>query len=84
MLRRSLPGSQNEAFVMKLHQRETTLDALVNAGVAVAKGFRAYDEGSKDGIWIKDHAGSDYVGQVRRVHDQRITYFRSGGCVVKN
>jgi alpha-glucosidase (family GH31 glycosyl hydrolase) len=53
------------AFVDKMHQRGQQWMPLVNAGVAAAKGFRAYDEGSKDGIWIKDNEGADYHGQVR-------------------
>lgn len=55
------------AFVDKMHQRGQQWMPLVNAGVAAAKGFRAYDEGSKDGIWIKDNEGADYHGQVRGV-----------------
>eukprot|EP00775_Hariotina_reticulata_P010096 gene10096-10252_t len=58
------PVHQMRAFVDKMHERGQQWMPLVNAGVAAAKGFRAFDEGSRDGIWIKDHEGSDYHGQV--------------------
>lgn len=39
---------------------------LQDAGIAKMPGYKAYDDGAKDGIWIKNYKGQPYLGQVSR------------------
>jgi len=38
---------------------------IFNPGISTSKGYRAYEEGTSEGIWIKDVNGKPYIGQVR-------------------
>jgi len=58
------PPGQMRAFVDRMATNGQHWMCLVNPGIAVAKGFRAFEEGTREGIFIKDYQGNDYVGQV--------------------
>jgi hypothetical protein len=52
-------------FVEGLHQQGQHWVAIQDAGVAADKGYKAYEEGTRDRVWVTDHKGKDYLGQVR-------------------
>jgi hypothetical protein len=53
-------------FVEGLHQQGQHWVAIQDAGVAADKGYKAYEEGTRDRVWVTDHKGKDYLGQVRK------------------
>jgi alpha-glucosidase (family GH31 glycosyl hydrolase) len=60
-------------FVEGLHQQGQHWVAIQDAGVAADKGYKAYEEGTRDRVWVTDHTGNDYLGQVRNgVHLRKI------------
>lgn len=65
MLAVRFPVPKMRSFVDGLHSRGQKWVPIQDAGIAVAKGYRAYEEGVRDDVFIKDHAGQTYVGQVR-------------------
>jgi hypothetical protein len=54
-----------KTFVEGLHEKGQHWVAIQDAGVAADKGYKAYEEGTRDRVWITDHQGKDYLGQVR-------------------
>jgi alpha-glucosidase (family GH31 glycosyl hydrolase) len=52
-------------FVDKLHADGQHWAPIFNPGISVQPGYRAYEEGNAQGIWIKDVNGNPYKGQVR-------------------
>jgi alpha-glucosidase (family GH31 glycosyl hydrolase) len=53
------------AFVDRLHANGQHWVPIHDAAISKQTGYKAYDEGSKAGVWIKDNNGQPYVGQVR-------------------
>jgi alpha-glucosidase (family GH31 glycosyl hydrolase) len=51
-------------FVQRLHAAGQSWVPIVDPAVTVDPGFKAYQDGSKDKIWMRDHKGKTYVGQV--------------------
>jgi hypothetical protein len=51
-------------FAAKLHARGQHWVPIINPAVGAQPGFRAFDEGNRDDVWIKDTSGKPYVGQV--------------------
>lgn len=52
------------ALVDAMHARGQHWMPLVNAGIAAAKGYAPFEDGTREGVWIKDDSGADFVGQV--------------------
>jgi hypothetical protein len=51
-------------FVSKLHAAGQSWVPIVDPAVTIDATFRAYVDGTKDKIWMRDHKGKTYVGQV--------------------
>lgn len=51
------------AFLSKLHAKGQYWVPIVDAGVAKAKGYLSYEEGVKDGVFVKNYKGGEYMGQ---------------------
>jgi alpha-glucosidase (family GH31 glycosyl hydrolase) len=51
-------------FVQRLHAAGQSWVPIVDPAVSVDAGNKAYQDGSKDKIWMRDHKGKTYVGQV--------------------
>ncbi|WIA20052.1 hypothetical protein OEZ85_005917 [Tetradesmus obliquus] len=58
------PAAKMKAFAAKLHARGQHWVPIINPAVGAQPGFRAFDEGNRDDVWIKDTSGRPYVGQV--------------------
>ncbi|WIA20582.1 hypothetical protein OEZ85_004970 [Tetradesmus obliquus] len=58
------PAAKMKSFVEGLHEQGQHWVAIQDAGVAADKGYKAYEEGTRDRVWITDHKGKDYLGQV--------------------
>lgn len=59
------PVNQMSAFVEELHANGQHWVPILDAGVAAAPGYTAFEEGTKDNIWIRDYTGEEtFVGQV--------------------
>jgi alpha-glucosidase (family GH31 glycosyl hydrolase) len=52
------------AFVDQLHADGLQWVPIHDAAIAKRGGYKAYEEGSRDDVWIKDMRGETYVGQV--------------------
>lgn len=59
------PVAAMRSFVDKLHAVGQKWVPIQDTGIAVAKGYKAYEEGVRDDVFIKDHKGDPYLGQVR-------------------
>lgn len=60
------PVNQMSSYVEELNARGQHWIPILDAGVAAAPGYLAYEEGNKQDVWIKDYSGKEaYVGQVR-------------------
>jgi hypothetical protein len=68
------------AFVDKLHAAGQQWAPIFNPGVAPMTGYKAYEEGNADDIWIRDVTGQPYRGQVRHVGRARVTALRCAGA----
>jgi hypothetical protein len=55
-------------FASKLHAAGQHWAPIFNPGISVQSGYRAYEEGSAEGVWIKDVNGNPYKGQVGAAH----------------
>jgi alpha-glucosidase (family GH31 glycosyl hydrolase) len=53
------------AFVEQLHANGQHWIAITDAAVAVDKGYKAYEEGERDGVFLQSQEGGTYLGQVR-------------------
>jgi hypothetical protein len=58
------PASKMRAFVDKLHSQGQKWVPLHDAAIAKQKGYKAYEEGSRANVWVKDMHGHPYLGQV--------------------
>uniref|UniRef100_A0A383VTZ3 Maltase n=1 Tax=Tetradesmus obliquus TaxID=3088 RepID=A0A383VTZ3_TETOB len=59
------PAEQMRALVQQLHAKGQRWVPILNPGVGTQKGFRAYEDGNRNDIWIKDFTGQKpYLGQV--------------------
>jgi alpha-glucosidase (family GH31 glycosyl hydrolase) len=58
------PPAEMRRFADKLHASGQHWAPIFNPGVSVQQGYRAYEEGSAQGLWIKDINGNPYKGQV--------------------
>ncbi|KAF8062769.1 alpha-glucosidase [Scenedesmus sp. PABB004] len=58
------PADGMRHLVDRLHARGQHWVAIQDAGIAADKGYRAFEEGSRDRVWITDESGVDYMGQV--------------------
>jgi alpha-glucosidase (family GH31 glycosyl hydrolase) len=59
------PAAKMRAFASKLAAAGQHWAPIFNPGISVQQGYRAYEEGSAQGVWIKDVNGNPYKGQVR-------------------
>ena len=53
-----------QAFLDKLHDGGQQWVPIIDPGILIDPGYPAYDEGTKEDIWIKDATGQPYAGQV--------------------
>jgi hypothetical protein len=58
------PPAKMRQFVSKLHAAGQSWVPIVDPAVTIDATFRAYVDGTKDKIWMRDHKGKTYVGQV--------------------
>lgn len=58
------PATAMKALVEKLHANGQHWVAIQDAGIAADKGYKAYEDGTRDRVWITDYQGKDYLGQV--------------------
>jgi alpha-glucosidase (family GH31 glycosyl hydrolase) len=58
------PAAKMRAFVDQLHADGLQWVPIHDAAIAKRGGYKAYEEGSRDDVWIKDMRGETYVGQV--------------------
>jgi alpha-glucosidase (family GH31 glycosyl hydrolase) len=59
------PAPKMRAFVDKLHKAGQHWVPIHDAAISKQPGYKAYEEGSRANVWIKDMHGDTYVGQVR-------------------
>lgn len=59
------PAAKMRQFVAKLHAAGQSWVPIVDPAVSVDATFKAYSDGTRDKIWMRDHKGKTYVGQVR-------------------
>lgn len=52
------------SFVAQLHRAGQRWVPIHDAAIAKQPGYKAYEDGEKANIWIKDSRGEAYVGQV--------------------
>jgi hypothetical protein len=58
------------SFVDKLHAAGKHWVPIHDAAISKQSGYKAYDEGSKAGVWIQEANGEQpYVGQVRKAFE---------------
>lgn len=62
------PAAKMRQFASKLAAAGQHWAPIFNPGISVQQGYRAYEEGSAQGVWIKDVNGNPYKGQVRPLH----------------
>ena len=58
------PAAKMRQFVAKLHAAGQSWVPIVDPAVSVDATFKTYSDGTKDKIWMRDHKGKTYVGQV--------------------
>jgi hypothetical protein len=58
------PASRMKEFTAKLRARGQHWVPIINPAVGAQPGFKAFDEGNRDDVWIKDTSGKPYAGQV--------------------
>lgn len=51
-------------FVDELHANGQHWVAIQDAGIAADRGYKAFEEGTRDRVWITDANGEDYLGQA--------------------
>jgi hypothetical protein len=78
------PSAKMKAFAAKLRARGQHWVPIINPAVGAQPGFRAFDEGNRDDIWIKDTSGKPYVGQVREQVNFFVGDWKATGAVLDN
>jgi alpha-glucosidase (family GH31 glycosyl hydrolase) len=58
------PTSQMAAFVSELHANGQKYVLMTDPGIKIDPGYAPYEQGLKDGIFVKDVDGKPYVGKV--------------------
>lgn len=58
------PADRMRAFASRLHAAGQQWVPIVNPGIGIQPGYSAYERGKQAGIWIRDHRGRPYIGQV--------------------
>lgn len=58
------PVADMSQFVQDLQSKGQHWIPIIDAGIAVSNGYQVYEEGNRDSVWIRDHKGQTYVGQV--------------------
>lgn len=59
------PVNKMQEFVGRLHAAGQRWIPITDAGVAAAEGYGAYEKGLSMDVFVKDHSGQPYMGQVR-------------------
>jgi hypothetical protein len=59
------PVGKMQDFVKRLHASGQRWIPITDAGVAAAEGYGAYEKGLAMDVFVKDHKGKPYMGQVR-------------------
>jgi alpha-glucosidase (family GH31 glycosyl hydrolase) len=52
------------AFVDALHSGGRRWVPIHDAAIAKRDGYKVYEDGTRDNVWLKDASGAAYVGQV--------------------
>jgi alpha-D-xyloside xylohydrolase len=58
------PQAQVADFVDQLHAKGQHFVPIVDPGIMTYEGYEAYDRGVREGLFIKDVQGNNYLGQV--------------------
>ena len=53
-----------QAFLEALHRRKQKWVPIVDPGILIDPDYAPYEEGIRDGIFLRDAAGGNYVGQA--------------------
>jgi len=61
------PVGKMQEFVRRLHGNGQRWIPITDAGVAIAEGYTAYEQGLAMDVFVKNHNGQPYVGQVRHL-----------------
>lgn len=62
------PADKMRAFVDRLHSAGQHWVPIHDAAISKQAGYKAYEEGTRAGVWVKDMHGETYVGQVCPTH----------------
>lgn len=61
-------------FTATLHNMSMHYVVIIDPGIKVDRGYSAYDQGLKEGIFVKDVTGKPYLGQVSSVFLMLLDY----------
>jgi hypothetical protein len=67
------PVNKMQEFVGRLHVSGQRWIPITDAGVAAAEGYGAYEKGLAMDVFVKDHNGQPYMGQVRWLTGEVVT-----------
>ena len=56
-----------QEFVERLHNSSRRFVPILDPGIPVLPGYRPYDEGIEQDIFIRDITGQPYIGEVRSI-----------------
>ena len=54
-----------QEFVEKLHNSSRRFVPILDPGIPVLPGYKPYEDGIKQDIFIRDVTGQPYIGEVR-------------------
>jgi alpha-D-xyloside xylohydrolase len=56
--------------VSRLHRQGQRWVPILDPGIHIQEGYKAWEQGRNMDVWIKDISGNPYVGQVRTDNGQ--------------
>jgi alpha-D-xyloside xylohydrolase len=60
----NFPAAETKKFVDQLHADGMKFVPIIDPGIMVFSGYEAYEDGMKEGVFVKDISGGYYLGQV--------------------
>jgi alpha-glucosidase (family GH31 glycosyl hydrolase) len=61
---KDFPQVEVSSFVNKLHTNGQRFVPIIDPGIMISSGYEAYERGMKEGLFIKDVQGNNYLGKV--------------------
>jgi alpha-glucosidase len=61
---KNFPEKDMQAFVHDLHKKDQHYVLILDPAIKVEQGYEPYEEGVRDGLFIKNPDGSVFVGKV--------------------